>query len=102
MASQPGSGYLMAELTITDPDVFYDEYMTLVTPLLKKYRAKFLSATNAPKVVEGGRRVQRIVLIEFESLRIAEEFYYSSEYQAVIDYRLRSSSSHLYLFEGLQ
>jgi len=101
MANQLRSGYLMAELTITDPDIFYDDYMTLVTPILKKYRAKFLAGTSSPKVVEGGRSVQRIVLIEFESLLIAEDFYYSPEYQAVIGYRQRSSSSHLYLFEGL-
>lgn len=94
-------GYLFAELTITDPDVFYNEYMVSVRPVLEKIGATFLVGTNQPQVVEGSRIVPRVILLEFPSVEVAHDFYYSSDYQNIIDYRFRSSSAHLYILDGL-
>ena len=96
-----GKGYLFAELDVVDAALFYNEYMPRVRPVLEKYGAAFLSASDAPVVKEGGRNVKRVVLLEFESLQRAEEFYHSDDYQAVIGYRFDSARSHLYIFEGL-
>lgn len=93
-------GFLFAELDVLDAAHFYDEYMPRVYPVLQKYGAVFLAGSDAPVVKEGGRDVKRVVLLEFESLQRAEEFYHSAEYQAVIGYRLNSARSHLYIFEG--
>lgn len=94
-------GYLFAELTINDPDVFYNEYMTKVKPVLQEFDAKFLVATDTPEVIEGERVVPRIIFLEFSSIEKAREFYYSKEYQGIIDFRFRSSSAHLYILGGL-
>lgn len=94
-------GYLYAELTVTDKSVFYDEYMTKVKPILKKFEAKFLVATDTPEVIEGERVVPRVIFVEFPSLAKAREFYYSPEYEDIIDFRFRSSSAHLYILDGL-
>ena len=94
-------GYLFAELDVTDAAHFYDEYMPRVRPVLDAYGANFLAASDAPVVKEGGREVKRVVLLEFDSLQRAQEFYHSDDYQAVIGYRLNSARSHLYVFEGL-
>jgi uncharacterized protein (DUF1330 family) len=40
------------------------------------------------------------VLLEFESLQQAQEFYHSPSYQAVIGHRFKSARTHLYIFEG--
>ena len=101
MTALNAPGYLIAELTITDAKIFYEEYMALVVPVLKKFGARFLIATNEPQVIEGGRDVKRVIFVEFESLAVAREFYYSKDYQDIIESRLRSSSAHLYLLEGL-
>ncbi|OBY72528.1 DUF1330 domain-containing protein [Acinetobacter gyllenbergii] len=93
-------GYLFAELTINDPNIFFNEYMTKVKPILKEYDAKFLVATESPEVIEGERVVPRIIFLEFSSVEKAQEFYYSKEYQDIIDFRYRSSSAHLYILEG--
>lgn len=95
-----GRGYIFAELKVTDEKHFYDVYMPRVTPVLEKYGAKFIVAGGNPRVIEGGREVKRIVLLEFESPERAEEFYYSNAYQAVIDDRFRSADTHLYFFDG--
>ena len=96
-----GKGYLFAELDVVDAVHFYSEYMPRVRPVLEKYGAAFLAANDDPVVKEGGRSVKRVVLLEFESLQRAEEFYDSDDYQTIIGYRFDSARSHLYIFEGL-
>ncbi|WP_137890403.1 DUF1330 domain-containing protein [Ramlibacter sp. 2FC] len=60
----------------------------------------FLAGSDAPLVKEGDRNVKRVVLLEFESLQPAEEFYQSERYQAIIGFRFDSARPHLYIFEG--
>lgn len=93
-------GYLFAELDVLDAEHFYNAYMPRVRPVLEEYGAVFLAASDAPLVKEGGRSVKRVVLLEFESLQRAEQFYHSDGYQAVIGHRFKSARSHLYVFEG--
>lgn len=94
-------GYIFAELDITDTKHFYDEYMPRVRPVLDKYQARFLIASDTPKVLEGDRVVKRIVFIEFESPARANEFYYSKDYQDVIGYRFDSAKTDLYMLDGV-
>ena len=94
-------GYLFAELSVTDSEVFVKEYMARVEPVLKQFGARFLVATNSPIVIEGERVVRRVIFLEFASLERAKEFYYSPEYQDIIDFRFKSSSAHLYLLDGI-
>ncbi|WP_458237180.1 DUF1330 domain-containing protein [Pseudomonas sp. P5_A2_2] len=93
-------GYLFAELDVVDAAYFYNEYMPRVHPILEEYGAVFLAGSDAPVVKEGGRDVRRVVLLEFESLQRAEEFYHSERYQSIIGYRFKSARSHLYIFEA--
>lgn len=93
-------GYIYAELVVTDPEYFYNEYMTRVGPVLEKWGAIFAIAGGEPEVLEGDRRVERVVLVEFESPEKAREFYRSQDYQDVIGYRTRSAKTDLYLLEG--
>ncbi|CAI8906388.1 DUF1330 domain-containing protein [Pseudomonas sp. IT-P218] len=95
-----GKGYIYAELKVTNPEVFYGEYMEKVTPVLQKWGATLAIAGGEPRVLEGDRVVERVVLVEFESPEKANEFYYSEDYQAVIDYRFRSADTHLYMLNG--
>lgn len=92
--------YLFAELDIEDAEYFYREYMPRVPAVLKEYGATFLAGSDEPFVKEGDRNVKRVVLLEFESLQRAQEFYHSPSYQAVIGYRFKSARTHLYIFEG--
>jgi uncharacterized protein (DUF1330 family) len=96
-----GKGYIYAELDIHDASTFYDDYMVKVRPILEDYGAVFLIATNHPEVVEGGRTVKRIILLEFSSSDRAREFFYSPAYQDIVNIRFKSSSAHLYFLDGL-
>ena len=94
-------GYIYAELDVHDASTFYDDYMVKVRPILEDYGAVFLIATNHPEVLEGGRVVKRVILLEFISPDRAREFFYSPAYQDIVNIRLKSSSAHLYLLDGL-
>lgn len=94
-------GYIYAELDVTDPKMFYDEYMPRVRPVLDKWQARFLIATDTPRVIEGDRVVKRVVFIEFDSPAVAHEFYYSKDYQDVIGWRFDSAKAHLYMMDGV-
>ena len=93
-------GYIYAEVNVTDLDYFNAEYAPRVKPVLEKYGAKFLVSGGDPVVREGDRTVKRVVFLEFESARLAQEFYDSKDYQDVIAYRFDSASTHLYILEG--
>ena len=95
-------GYLLAELDVTDPVYFNAEYMPRVQPVLQHYGARFLVATDAPEVREGGRVAKRVVFIEFDSPARAREFYDSKNYQDVIGYRFDSATAHLYILDGVE
>lgn len=97
----PSKGYIYAELDVADPDVFYNEYMPAVRPILAEHGARFLIATNDVKVIEGERQVKRVILLEFDTLAAAEAFFFSKAYQDIIGLRVKSSSAHLYHMEGL-
>lgn len=96
-----GKGYIYAELDVHDVSAFYDDYMVKVRPILELYGAVFLIATDHPRVVEGGRTVKRVILVEFESPARAHEFFYSRAYQDIVDIRFNSSNAHLYFLDGL-
>ncbi|AEC21352.1 hypothetical protein PT7_2812 [Pusillimonas sp. T7-7] len=95
-------GYIYAELVVNDSAYFFNEYMPRVRPVLEQYDAKFLIGQDDPQVIEGGRDVKRVVFIEFDSPERAREFYYSKDYQDVIQYRFDSASAHLYLLDGIE
>ena len=64
--------------------------------------ATILAFDQNAEQIEGEWHGSQTVLLEFESLQRAQEFYHSEDYQAVIGYRFDSARSHLYIFEGLE
>jgi uncharacterized protein (DUF1330 family) len=94
-------GYIFAELDVHDAAMFYEDYMVKVRPILEEYGAVFLCATNHPEVVEGGRAVRRVILLEFESPERARSFFYSQAYQDIVGIRFKSANAHLYFLDGL-
>lgn len=94
-------GYIYAELDVSDPEMFYEQYMPAVRPILLEYGAKFLIASDDVRVIEGDRSVRRVILLEFDSPERASAFFYSKAYQDILDLRLRSSRAHLYHIDGV-
>ena len=88
----------MAAYVIFDVEIHdmtqYQEYMRQVKPVIEAAGGRYLVRGGPHKVVEGNWFPRRLVLLEFPSMAIAQDFYLSLEYQALKALRLRSSTAH--------
>lgn len=99
-ATSSPKGYLVAEINVTDPEV-YKQYAAGVPPILAKYGGKYLVRAGQTSSVEGPGPAGRIVVIEFDSLAAAGLFEESPEYQALAPLRHKASQSRIFLVEGV-
>jgi len=91
---------MIAEVDVTDPKGF-EEYRKLVPETIAKYKGKFLVRGGATETVEGNWSPKRLVILEFESMKQAKEWYYSREYTAAKEIRFRAANTNLVLVEGV-
>ena len=66
----------------------------------EKYGARALARGGAYEQVEGEERTRNVVL-EFDSLKAAQDCYHSPEYQAAKAIRLRYAEGQIVLVEGV-
>jgi uncharacterized protein (DUF1330 family) len=99
-ATEKTKGYLVAEISVTDPEV-YKQYAAGVPPILAKYGGKYLVRGGQTESVEGPTPAGRIVVIEFDSLAAAGTFEHSPEYQALAPLRHKAAQSRIFLVEGV-
>jgi len=99
-ASVAPKGYVIAEITVTDPEA-YKQYAAAVPPIAAKFSGRFLVRAGQTVAVEGEPPAGRIVVIEFDSFAAARSFEESAEYQAVAPLRRQAARSRLFLVEGV-
>ncbi len=94
----------MTAYAIFDVEIYnlerYQDFMARVKPALEAAGAKYLSRAGAHKVYEGDWVPRRIVLLEFPSVDLFEEFYYGDTYQNLKSIRDECSSARLVSVEG--
>ena len=93
------SAYLIVDIEVTDPQA-YDDYRSQVPPLVEKYGGKYLVRGGAFEILEGDWTLNRLVVLEFPTIKAAKDFYDSDEYQPVKAIRLKATNSNLVLVEG--
>jgi uncharacterized protein (DUF1330 family) len=99
-AAMASKGYVIAEITVTDPDA-YKQYAAIVAPIAAKFGGKYLVRGGQTVAVEGDPPGGRIVVIEFDNLAAARAFEDSSDYQAVAPLRHKAARSRVFLVEGV-
>ena len=87
-------GYLIADITVTDQEGF-DAYRKEVPDTIAKYGGEYVIRGGVGEAVEGDWNPNRIVVLKFESLARAKEWYNSEEYQRIIGLRLDSSKGEI-------
>ena len=92
--------YLIADVTVTDPDR-YPDYVRLVPATLEPFGGRFIARGGATETLEGVWRPQRLVIIEFPSLERARAWYHSPEYAPAKELRQRYSDGRLIFVEGV-
>lgn len=92
-------GYLVANIRVTDPDRFA-EFSGMAGPVIASYGGTVLAKGPGADRHEGDLHGS-IMMIEFESKKRAEEFYFSDDYQAAKAVRDECSETDLMIIEGL-
>jgi uncharacterized protein (DUF1330 family) len=95
-------GYIVAELTVTNPGDEWDQYRARVPATLEPFGGRFLVRGGwDPVVLEGDAPAGRVVILEFESRERALEWYNSADYQAILPLRQRNSEGRLTCSTGV-
>jgi len=92
--------YLIANVDIKNPEKFKD-YMKATPAVIKQFGGKFLVRGGGFEICEGNWNPKRLVVVEFESMQKAKQFYNSPEYKAIIDLRQSSAYTEWVFVDGL-
>ncbi len=92
--------YVIVEVEITDLEA-YEEYRRRVPATLEAFGGRFLVRGGKTVTLEGGWEPQRIVVLQFDSLERAQEWWHSEEYSAIKEIRYRNARSRMIAVEGV-
>jgi uncharacterized protein (DUF1330 family) len=91
-------GYVIITEDIKDPEGM-KEYAKLAGGTMGA--AKVLSVDTKAEVLEGAWHGTQTVLLEFESVEAAKEWYYSDQYQAAVKLRQAAADCNGVILTGL-
>ena len=94
------SVYLVCMVRVDDPET-YKKYTAHSPDVINKYGGRFIVRGGPVEAIEGPAYNDRLVIVEFPSKEVVEEFYKSEDYQKIIGYRHESSESVFLLAEGI-
>jgi uncharacterized protein (DUF1330 family) len=86
-------------MNITDPEAFR-QYTALSAPAVHAAGGRYIVPGRAPEMLEGASSADRIVIVEFDTVARAREFYHSAAYQAARAKRLLAAEFRMTLLEG--
>ncbi len=92
-------GYWIAHVDVRDPDG-YKGYVAASKIAFEKYGANILARGGAYEATEGVGRARNVV-IEFPSLKAAQDCYHSPEYTAAKAIRQKFADAEMVLVEGV-
>jgi uncharacterized protein (DUF1330 family) len=90
--------YVYAEVHVTDPAGF-SEYVKRLPETLAPYHAKTL-VRGLADTREGAPPGGSVVILAFDSLKDANDWYMSSAYQAIIPLRQKSATTRVFIVDG--
>jgi uncharacterized protein (DUF1330 family) len=93
--------YLVADIDVHDPEK-YDEYSRAAQETFKGYgEVKYLVRGGEATVLEGDWQPKRFFVIRFEDREKAMAWYNSDAYREAIKLRESSSTSDLFMIDGV-
>ena len=94
------SAYVIAEVEITDPQLFA-EYGKGVPASIAAYGGRYLVRGGKVETKEGGWTPKRVVILEFASMDQARKWYDSPQYKPLLGMWLKSANTKLFFVEGV-
>ena len=99
-ATPAAKAYAIAEIDVTDPAA-YKQYLAAVTPIVAQFKGEYIVRAGRVVPMEGDAPTGRFVIIEFESLAVAQKFEASPEYRSIAPLRQKAAHTRLFLVEGV-
>tara|TARA_Y100000590_G_scaffold403201_1_gene489643 strand:+ start:359 stop:646 length:288 start_codon:yes stop_codon:yes gene_type:complete len=93
------SAYIIAQVNITNKEQ-YEQYKIKASPLVEKFRGKFLVRGGKFEKLLGNWDYERTVIIEFPSYEQALKWYDSEEYRLVRKIREKNSLGNVIIIKG--
>ena len=94
------AGYVIADVNVHDADTF-SEYRNQVERTVELYGGEYIVRGGELEVVEGEWRLNRMVVIRFDNVASAKEWYYSDEYKGPMALRHQSATTNVVFVEGV-
>lgn len=94
------AGYVVVQVDVHDPEGFAI-YRDMVPPTLETYGGQYLVRGGDYECLEGEWNPKRLVIIQFDSVERAKQWWASEEYAPAKALREKTSHSKLIIVEGL-
>jgi uncharacterized protein (DUF1330 family) len=93
------AAYVIAEVSVTDPEG-YEQYKPLAGASVVAGGGTYEVRGGAVESLEGEPVSGRIVILRFDSLEAARNWYHSDDYQAALSLRNAAARSRVFIVEG--
>ena len=91
--------YVIAEVDVKDAEA-YKLYAEKAPGVTQPAGGRYLARAGKVECLEGEPPKSRIVVIEFDSMEAARNFYYGKAYQEIIPLRQAASEGRMFLVDG--
>ena len=94
------SAYAIVQINVTNTEP-YKEYIRQATPIIEKYKGKYLVRGGKFQKMIGEWNYDRTVIVKFPSYEIAMKWYNSKEYAPIKKIRENNSDGNLIIIDGV-
>ncbi|PHR30043.1 MAG: D-fructose-6-phosphate amidotransferase [Fluviicola sp.] len=94
------SAYAILDLEIFDVEKL-QEYKNIAPEIIKKFGGKIIVRGGEPNIVEGNWNPKRVVIIEFPSYEIANDWWNSEDYRKATELRNKGANTNAIIIDGI-
>ena len=98
--AKPNPAFFMFDTRITDPQALVP-YLEKVGPTIQAAGGRLIVQNDAAEVFEGQKPQGIVVILQFDSMQAARDWYLGDAYQQILPHRLAGASANAWLVEGL-
>lgn len=91
--------YLISDVPIVDQELYAD-YSAQVPALVERYGGRYLVRGGEVVLVAGGWRPERIIIVQFETMDLVQDFLACPEYRVLVPLLQQSSLFQTIIVEG--
>ena len=92
--------YAIFDIKVFDKEKL-QEYKKVAPEIIKKFEGKVIISGGEPNSVEGNWNQKRVVVIEFPSLEIANNWWNSDEYKKATELRKKAADTNVLIVDGI-